>query len=170
MKNPFKDLDKIATEIPVSKIMVKNIRKIKETDSAQKAIDIMSLHSISGLIVFDKAGTPVGMISEGDLLKKVFHKKKNPEKTKIKEIMNRGLKTIEPEMSIGETAVLMKKHKISKLPVFKDKKLLGLVTKSDLLEELNNIYKQNRRFHWVAVIITIQFIIIAVLVISLIGR
>ena len=113
MKNPFKNLDKMATEIPVSKIMVKNIKKIKETDSAQKAIEIMSRYSISGLIVYDSLGSPTGMISEGDLLKKVFHKKKDPEKIKIKEVMNKGLETIRPEKSIGATAALMKRQKIS---------------------------------------------------------
>src|SRR3989338_6417971 len=170
MKNLFKKLDKIATDIPASEIMVKDIKTINETETAQKAVELMSKHSVSGLIVQDTTGKTIGIVSEGDLLKKVFLKKKSPAKVRISEIMTRSLETFPPEKSIGETALMMKRLGISRLPVVKNKEILGMVTKSDLLEELNEIYRQNRRLLCVAAVITLQFIIIAVLVAMLISK
>lgn len=168
--NLFKSLDKLATEIPISKIMVKDVKKILETDKVQKAINMMAKHSISGLVVCDMKDDPVGMVSEGDILKQVLFKGKDPTKILIKDIMSKGLLTIKPTSSIGETGVLMKKHKISKLPVIDNGDIIGYVTKSDLLEELNEIYYQNRRLLWTTVIITIQFIVIAILLLAYINK
>jgi len=173
MKKKFKfmkSLDKLATEIPISEIMVKNIKKIRDNDKVQKAINLMARHSISGLIVCDNKDDPVGMVSEGDILKQVMFKGKNPTKILVKDIMSKGLMTIKPNSSLGETGVLMKKHKISKLPVIDDGDIVGYVTKSDLLEELNKIYYQNRRLLWTTVFITLQFIVIAILIFAYLNK
>ncbi len=166
----WKSLDKLATEIPISQIMVKDVKKILDTDKVQKAINIMAKESISGLIVCDKNDDPVGMVSEGDILKQVMFKGKDPTKILVKDIMSKGLLTIKPTSSIGETGVLMKKHKISKLPVIDNGDIVGYVTKSDLLEELNEIYYQNRRLLWTTVFITIQFVVIAILIFAYINK
>lgn len=163
-------LEKIVTKIPVSKIMVKEIRTIDQEENVSKVVEFMSKYSIAGLIIVDKTNNPVGMVSEGDVIKKVFSKGHNPKKIKIKQIMSKGLVTISPELSIGQASVLMKKKKISKLPVVKSKKIIGYVTKSDLLEELNDIYYQNRRLVWLTVLTTMQFILIAVLLIIYINK
>ena len=91
-------------------------------------------------------------------------------KIMVKNVMSKGLLTIKPTLSIGETGVLMKKHRISKLPVIDNGDIIGYVTKSDLLEELNEIYYQNRRLLWTTVIISIQFIVIAILLFLYINK
>ena len=159
MKEFFKSLDKMATEIKISEVMVTEVLTLNQESTVQKAVDLMALHSISGLIVCDDKDYPVGIVSEGDMLKQVFHKKKNPAKVKIKEVMSKKLTTISPELSIGETSVLMKRKSISKLPVVKNRKIIGYVTKSDLLEKLNEIYHQNRRLLWLTAFVVFQFIV-----------
>jgi len=169
-KELFKHLDKMATKIPVSDIMVKDIKTLKDENSAKDAVDMMSNLSISGIMIIDKDNKPMGMISEGDLIKKVFHKDKDPKKVKISEIMSKELFTIKPDLSIGECSEIMKNRKISKLPVMDKGKIVGYVTKADLLEELNNIYLQNRRLLWLTVMVTVQFIVIAVLLIGYVTK
>ncbi|MCM2326102.1 MAG: CBS domain-containing protein [Candidatus Woesearchaeota archaeon] len=169
MNRFFKSIDKIITEVPVSGIMTRKVLTLKETDNVQKAIDLLSEHSISGAII-TRSEKPVGMISEGDLLKKVFHKKLDPKTVKLSDIMKEGIYSLPPTKSIGEVAAFMKKHEISKLPLMENDQIVGYVTKSDLLEKLNEIYYQNRQLIWLTVIVTVQFIIIAILITALIGR
>ena len=163
-------LEKVVTKIRISKIMVTDVKTIDQGKTVAKVVELMSNLSIAGMIITDKSNKPVGMVSEGDIIKKVFSKGLDPKKIKIKDIMTKGLVTIPPELSIGQTSVLMRKKNISKLPVVKNTKLVGYVTKSDLLEELNDIYLQNRRLIWLTVMTTIQFIIIAVLLIMYISK
>ena len=163
----FKSLEKKITEIPVSEIMVRDIKTVQDNATVKEAIDIMAQHSISGLLITNEKEYPTGIVSEGDLIKKVFHKNKNPEKIKVSEIMSRHLFTIKPTLNIGETGVLMKKHGVSKLPVVEGDKLVGYVTKADLLEEMNELYQQNTRLKWMPAIFMVLLIIIAVLVVVL---
>lgn len=168
--NIFTSLDKLATEIPVSEIMVIPYKTLKETDTAKDGLDLMIKYSISGLIITNEENYPIAIVSEGDLLKKVFYEGKNPSKVKLSEIMTRHPYTIGPDANIGETAVLMNKHKISRLPVVKDKKLVGYVTKSDLMEKLNEIYYQNTRLKYLPLVFMVMLIIIAVLLVVIMNN
>lgn len=170
MKRILKIIDRVITSIPVSEIMIKDVKTLNLNESSQEAVEMMAKFSISGIIIVDNDENPVGMVSEGDLLKKVFHRKKNSNDVKLKEIMSKGLTTISPNLSVGEVGLIMKKKNISKLPIVKNKKIIGYVTKSDLLEKLNEIYYQNRQLIWLSVVITLQFVIIAILLLAYIKK
>jgi CBS domain-containing protein len=168
--NMFTKIDRIITETLVSEIMATDIKTMYEKDNVQKAIDMMAQYSISGLPVVNDKGYPLGIITEGDIIKKVLHKNRNAKKVAAKEIMTPHLFTIKPDQNIGETAELMKKHNISKLPVVDNNKLLGIVTKADLLEKLNEIYYQNTRLKWLPIVMLVQLIIMAVLIFAYINK
>jgi CBS domain-containing protein len=170
MKEIFKSINKMITEIPVSEIMVKNVISLDDEATAKEAIDLMSKHSISGVVVNGDNGKPVGILSEGDLFKKVFQKGRDPKKVKLKEIMHLGLETLPPTKNIGEASLFMKKHNISKIPIEHNGRIIGYVTKSDLLEKLNDIYYQNRQFIWLTVIVMVQFLVIAILITAMLKR
>ncbi len=55
---------------------------------------------------------------------------------KVKEIMNKKPKTISPEDSIYDAAKLMNKHDINRLPVVKNNKLVGIITRQDIINSL----------------------------------
>jgi len=162
------DLDRIVTEIPVSEVMIKDIKKLKENDSVSKAIDMMAKYSFSGMIITNDKNKPIGILSEGDIIKRVFSKKKNPEKIKIKEIMSKDLLTVTPDVNIGRITDIMRKKNISKLPVCVNEKIIGYVTKSDLIEKLNEIYYQNSRLKWYPLIVMTLIITNVILLIMLI--
>ena len=166
----FKSMDKMITEVPVSEIMVRNIKTLRETDSVQDVLDLMAEYSISGLLIVDKKGLPEGIVSEGDLIKKVFHTGKDPKKILVKDVMSRHLFTIRHDVSIGEAMNIMKKHEISKLPVVENEQMIGYVTKADLLEKLNEIYYQNTRLKYLPIIVMMQLILIAILVVAYVNK
>lgn len=158
------------TEVPISEIMTKDPISLTEDASVEDAVQEISKNSIASLLVVKKNGELVGLVSEGDIIKRVYAKKKDPRKVILKEIMITDLKTITPETSIGETAKLMQKYDVSKFPVVERKRLVGYVTKSDLVEELNEIYYENARLKWLPVVMTIMLIVIAILIVVYINK
>lgn len=117
--------------LKVEDIMIKDVVTIDINTTARQAAKIMNKHEIGCLIVSSK-GKAVGIITERDLLKRVVAEARDPEKTKVKEIMSKPLIVVEPEMDLEEAAKLMFKMKIKKLPVVNNDGLSGLVTLTDL--------------------------------------
>ncbi len=161
---------KLITDIPVSEIMITHIKSLNEDDTVQNAVNSMAKHSIASLIVQDSKGCPVGIVTEGDIIKKVLAEEKSPKKVKLKKIMTKDIFTITPQTSIGKASAFMKKRKISKLPVTENEKIVGFVTKSDILETTSQMYHQNRRLVAVVVSNTILLIVIVILILQLLKK
>ena len=86
----------------------------------------------------------VGILSDRDL-KKILGPKntiiENPDGTtvqlstrRVKNIMRRGVITIEPEQRAADAAAIMAKKKIGALPVVHKNKLVGIITATDILK------------------------------------
>ncbi|MEM3122130.1 MAG: CBS domain-containing protein, partial [Candidatus Pacearchaeota archaeon] len=94
--------------------MVKEVVTINANANVREAAKIMNNHEIGCLIVSSR-GKAVGIITERDILKRVVAEAKDPEKTKVRDIMSKPLIVVEPEMDLEEAAKLMFKMKIKKL-------------------------------------------------------
>jgi CBS domain-containing protein len=160
----FKNIDMIVREIPVSEIMSKNPVTMKQDDTVKKAVSIMAKNNISSILIVDKKGIPIGIISDGDLIRKVYSKDKDPEKVTLSEIMSTDVITISPKTSIRAATALMKKKNVSKFPIVEKGNVVGYVTKSDIIKKLKDIYYQASRLRWLPLIMMLLIIIIGVLI------
>ena len=130
--------------LEVRNFMVSNVITIETSALVMDAVKIMNQHMI-GCLVVNKNGSPVGMVTVRDLLKRLLAESKNPEKTRIQEIMSKPLIVAKPDMEIEEVIKFMFDRKIKKIPIVEDGKLLGLVTFTDLLSfqpQLIKVVKQ----------------------------
>lgn len=89
-----------------------------------------------GCLVVTDGNVPVGIVTERDLVRRVMAKQLSLD-VKASEIMSKPLITIDPDSSIREAARLMLKNKIRRLPVVKDKELIGIVVASDFARQLS---------------------------------
>lgn len=126
------------------------------TDLGQ-AVRLMLERGISGLPVVDAAGKPVGILTEGDLLRRTelgterhrpawmqFVRGPGREAAdyvrtharKVDEVMTRDLVTAEADAPLESVVSLMEKHGIKRVPVVRDGRLVGLVSRADLLRQL----------------------------------
>jgi CBS-domain-containing membrane protein len=112
--------------------MVKSVVTAKSNDSIAHVAEIMNKHEIGCVIIVDN-GTPVGVVTERDMIKRVVSRSRIYKKKKVAEIMSEPLIEASPEMLAGDAARLMLKRNIKKLPIVEDGKLLGLVTLTDLI-------------------------------------
>lgn len=96
-------------------------------------------HKISGLPILDDDGKLLGIISQTDIVKlSEKYKKEELEKLKVEEfIKNRRKKLIVAKLNtpLKRLIKLMVKHNISRIPIIdKDKKVIGIVSKHDILK------------------------------------
>jgi len=125
-----------------------------------EAAKIMSEEHISGLPVVNSEGEMIGIITEGDLLGKhktisppgyieflggiiytesqenFYRRLKQYVAYEVKELMSTEVTTITPETEIEEIATIMDKENIKRLPVVKERKLVGIVSRADLIRTL----------------------------------
>jgi len=117
--------------LDVKEIMVEKVISVRVDASVKEAVKLMNQYEIGCLIVAEK-GEAVGIITERDVLKRVVSQSKDPELTKVSEIMSKPLIVGGPDMYVEDAAKLMFKRNIKKLPIRKDGQLVGLITLSDI--------------------------------------
>jgi signal-transduction protein with cAMP-binding, CBS, and nucleotidyltransferase domain len=121
----------------VKDIMSREIVSIGIDATMNEAAKIMGERHIGSLIV-ENYETPVGIVTERDLLSKVLALGKNPKDVKVKEVMSYPLIKICSNVEIKEAALMMIKKK-GRLTVFRCGDLVGIITASDLIRSLPDV-------------------------------
>ena len=116
----------------VEDIMIKNVIAVEESASIKNAAKKMGKANVGSVLV-TKNNEPIGIITERDFVER-YAAKGISLSSLVKDIMTLSLITIDPNDTIWEAAELMKTHNIHKLPVIKDKKIVGIITNSDLVK------------------------------------
>jgi len=137
----------------IEDIMVQKVITIDPNATVKEAARLMNRHEI-GCLIAVKQGKVTGIITERDLLKKVVEQSRNPEKTKVHEIMSKRLVVGMPGMEIPDAVRLMLQKKIKKLPILAEGKIIGLVTLTDIARttriepQMIGVIKELRKNGW----------------------
>jgi len=115
----------------VKDIMVKEIVTVDPTTRIRDAVELMNKNEIGCLVVMKK-GKPIGIMTERDVLKKIVCGCKDPEQTRVSEIMSKPLIVGKVDMDWLEAVKLMLNRNIKKLPILDGERLVGLVTLTDI--------------------------------------
>ncbi|MGH2648096.1 MAG: CBS domain-containing protein [Ginsengibacter sp.] len=105
------------------------------------ALKVMADNNIGSVVVMENDNY-LGIVTERDYSRKVILKGKNSTDTKVSEIMSSDLPHIKPDDTIEHCMELMTDSKIRYLPVFKDDKLKGIISITDVVKE--TILKQQQ--------------------------
>jgi CBS domain-containing protein len=144
-------------------IMTHQVITVSPETSTLDAANIMLRHHISGLPVLDSSGALIGIVSEGDFLRRTeigTQRKRagwlrfftSPGRLADDFVAERGrsvadVMTTEPitaseETELGELVSLMERKGIKRLPVLRQGKLVGIVTRSNLLQAVASMAKE----------------------------
>jgi CBS domain-containing protein len=94
-------------------------------------------HEISAVPVVDATGVPSGMISEGDLTGRGETTSNAPNPIRqASEIMAVPVITVGEETEVTEIAQLLIAHRIKRVPVLRDGRIVGIVSRADLVRAL----------------------------------
>jgi tRNA nucleotidyltransferase (CCA-adding enzyme) len=122
-------------------LMSSPVRTIRPEITIAEAQRILLRYGHSGLSVVNNQDSLIGIISRRDLDIALHHGFSH---APVKGYMTGNLKTITPDTSLPEIESLMVTYDIGRLPVLDDGRLVGIVTRTDILRELHQLTIQNR--------------------------
>ncbi len=138
----------LRTKMLVRDVMSSPVVTMAEDETSNKAAANMDMHDLGAVVVINKAGKSIGIITERDLVIRVVAKNLKPDTVKAKEIMTTPLVTIEPEATISDAARRMTRLDIRRLGVIYKGNLLGIISSKDILgvmPELIEIMQERSR-------------------------
>ena len=141
----------------VAELMCRDIVTVQPESSIAEAAQSMLRHRVSGLPVIDKSGHLVGILTEGDLLRRpelgtegrraawmkalinpasLAAEYVHTHSRHVSDVMSRNPVFVRPETSLAKAAELMQHKRVKRLPVLQGETLVGVISRFDLLTAL----------------------------------
>ena len=144
-------------------VMTRNVVSVKLDSSVFEAAQRMILNRISGLPVLDASGKLVGVVTEGDLLRRAETATERHRPSwlefflgqgrlateyvrthgrKVGDVMTPGPETIVEETPLDEIVTVMEQKRIKRLPVMRGDKMVGIVSRANLVQALATLARE----------------------------
>jgi CBS domain-containing protein len=138
-------------------VMTRQVISIDPDATVLQAARLMLQHRISGLPVIDKAGKLVGIISEGDFLRRretrTEHRRSrwleflmgpgrmadeysHSHGSKVSEVMSTEVQAVDDVTPLEDIVVLMERYRIKRVPVVCGGQVVGIITRSNLMHAM----------------------------------
>jgi CBS domain-containing protein len=138
----------LRTRMLVRDVMSSPVITVEEAETADRVAQHMDTHQLGCVIVTDKEGKPIGIITERDLVSRVLAKNRVPRKFRAKAVMTTPLITISPDETLSNAARQMSRLNVRRLGVVYKGDLVGLISSKDILavtpELLETIQEKTR--------------------------
>ena len=116
----------------VRDIMTSPVVKIDPEETVAVAARTLTQYNIGVLPVCTESGKLCGLVTDRDLVTRCLAADRQPERTKVRDIMTNQVTSVQPDMEAGVAAHLMGRQQIRRLPVTENGRLCGLVSLGDL--------------------------------------
>ena len=144
----------------VKDVMTQNVISVQATEPVLKAARLMLQNRISGLPVVSSKGDLVGIVTEGDFLRRseLGTQRRRPKwlefivgpgkladeyvhnsGRKVEEVMTPDPRVVAEDDSLEEVVELMEKHHVKRLPVMRGSRMVGIVSRANLMHALASL-------------------------------
>jgi len=106
-------------------IMTRHVHTTSPGVSVREAAQVLAERHISGMPVVNETGTIIGMLTEADIISK--------QGEHVEDIMSREIIAVSEEAPVDEIARLLSQRKIKRVPVLATGRLVGLVSRADIV-------------------------------------
>jgi CBS domain-containing protein len=113
---------------------------IRPEQTVRDALALLAKHNIGALIVVNAASTPVGIVSERDIVREAARNEQVFARA-MSEIMTRDVITGMPEDDLASVANVMTEKRIRHLPVVTGGKLIGIISIGDVVKAQRDTYQ-----------------------------
>ncbi|MCK9908495.1 CBS domain-containing protein [Microbacteriaceae bacterium K1510] len=138
-------------------VMVRDVVTVGPDDDVADAIKLLAAYDVSALPVVEEDDKVIGIISEADLVHREeigtekhrawWLEALTPASTlaeefakshgrRVSEVMSTDIVSAAEDASLGEIATLLEKHRIKRVPILRDGRLVGIVSRSNLIQAL----------------------------------
>jgi CBS domain-containing protein len=139
-------------------VMTRNVISVAPDATVAQAVELMLERGISGLFVVDAAGTLAGVVTEGDLLRRdelgterrrswwlrliASPGRQAADFTrahgrKVADVMTSDVVAVDADAPLDDIVALMEQHRIKRVPVLQGDRVVGVVSRADLLRALS---------------------------------
>jgi acetoin utilization protein AcuB len=141
------------SRIRVADWMTETVLAVETFDSIAVARQLMAKHRVNQLPVLENDNL-VGIVTDRDIrdayptsmmIDRTEAIDRFAEKITVEEVMTHDVFIVRPETALATAVSLLRRHRIGSLPVMKDKKLIGIITRSDILDFVLNGSRNSRR-------------------------
>ena len=141
-------------------VMTREVVSIAPDASVLEAVRLMLQHKISGLPVVDASGNLQGVVTEGDFLRRVetgTERKRSrfvefllgpgrlatdyvqASGRKVGDVMTPQVRTVTEDAPLEQIVHLMERYRIKRVPVVRGEKVVGIVTRANLMRALASL-------------------------------
>jgi CBS domain-containing protein len=141
-------------------VMVTNVITVGPDARIEDVAGVLLTNRISAVPVVDREGGMIGIISEGDLMRRPETGTERPRSWwldaltdtrklasefvrshshRVSDVMTRHVVTAKPDTPLGEIAALLEKNRIKRVPIVEDGKIVGIVSRANLLQGLASL-------------------------------
>jgi len=138
-------------------IMTRTVVSASHDATVEEVTALMIENHISAVPILDSKGAILGLISEGDLMRRVEGSRKGIKSwwlsfftgssetatdfvalrsRRARDIMTRDVAVVAPDTPVGDIARLLEKKRIKRVPVVSDGQMVGIVARANLLQAL----------------------------------
>lgn len=146
-------------------VMTTDVLTVTEDTSVLAAIRLMLLRRISGLPVVNASSALIGMVTEGDLLRRVelgterrrarwieflagpgrqADEYAHAHGRKVRDVMTREVHTVPEHATLNDALDSMERYRVKRVPVMRGHKMIGLITRSNLLRAIAGLARATR--------------------------
>jgi CBS-domain-containing membrane protein len=146
-------------------VMTRNVISVPPDGTVADAVQLMLDRGISGLLVVDASGVLVGIVTEGDLLRRDELRTERRRSwwlrllaspgrqaadftrthgRKVDDVMTRDVISVDANAPLEQIVALMEEHRVKRVPVLDGDRVAGVVSRADLLRALAVVAREHR--------------------------
>src|SRR5215471_2367251 len=142
-------------DMKAADVMVSAVISVRPNARVEEVASILLANRISAVPVIDEQGELLGIVSEGDLMRRaeagtdrsrswwLGAEYVKSHSHKVCHVMTRSVITATPETSLSEIATLLERNRIKRVPIVQNGKVVGIVSRANLLQALAGMPTKN---------------------------
>jgi len=123
--------------VTVSSVMTRVVKTARESQTVKEVAKIMIDNNIGSVVITKADGTPIGIITEKDIVKVAGTTRSANLQTPVHEVMSKPVITVNAQSSIKDAIQTMQMKSIRRLPVIDyNNKMVGIIADSDIFRAI----------------------------------
>jgi CBS domain-containing protein len=120
----------------VKDVMARDPAYVRDHDSLQHAAEMMANRDIGVLPICDNTGHLQGILTDRDIVVRAVAQGRDPSRTPVKDVESDRPMGVHPEETLERAASMMEEHRVRRIPVVEDGRLVGIVSQADIARNL----------------------------------
>ena len=116
----------------VKDLMSDQVISVSPEETVAVAARLMTRHNVGALPVRDRDVSLCGILTDRDVVTRCVALERPMQQTSVARVMTSRVATVPPTASVDQAAAMLAREQVRRLPVVEGRRLVGMVTLSDL--------------------------------------